>query len=382
MIITEPNGASSTGHSGNGYARITLLGIPYQNVFYSYHNETTLDVMMKDEVCNESINLPSKVDNKPVVSILPRAFYGNSCLRSIKIPKTVESIGSEAFSMASNLREVVFEQESLCNSIGNFAFSDTSLAKISIPSLVTSIGEWCFKSTALNYISFESPSHLESIPAGCFHGSDLASIYIPQSVKTFQRNAFSNSNIQSIDFNTTSQLELIDESCFSNSHIRSITIPDSVKIISNNAFERTFDLDRVTFGSGCLVEIIPQMCFLNSNINSIYISKKISSIGKNAFLNSAIQTVRFDALSICQNISEKSFFNTSLSSISLPPSVAIIGNYAFANCSRLQFVSYCSSTYQENRNIFDKSDMLKNVSVAYYFLFSTSEFANLETKLD
>ncbi|EAX98191.1 choline binding protein, putative [Trichomonas vaginalis G3] len=111
--------------------------------------------------------------------------------------------------------------------------------------------------------------------------------------------------------------------------------------------------------------------FSNTSIEIISIPSSVFSIGEKCFMNTLIKSAFFDIKSVCKNISEKSFFNTSLISISLPNSVAFIGNYAFAHCIYLKFVSYCSSVYQENKNIFDKSDLLLNVSVPNYYLHSS-----------
>lgn len=86
--IIEPNGTSSIGHFGDGYVRITLLAFKYQNIFYRNHSESTLSVLLKDQECNSSIYIPSYIDDKAVISILPGAFYRNTCLREVKIPKT------------------------------------------------------------------------------------------------------------------------------------------------------------------------------------------------------------------------------------------------------------------------------------------------------
>ena len=79
-----------------------------------------------------------------VTSIGEAAFSGSS-LTSITIPSSVTSIGNNAFINCTSLTSVTIQ--SGVTSIGNNAFLNcTSLTSITIPSSVTSIGQMAFAS--------------------------------------------------------------------------------------------------------------------------------------------------------------------------------------------------------------------------------------------
>ncbi|MDA9072647.1 leucine-rich repeat domain-containing protein, partial [bacterium] len=67
-------------------------------------------------------------------SIAAYAFFGATSLTSITIPASVESIGNNAFYLASALNTVTFKTGSQLTSIGERAFqSASSLTSITIP---------------------------------------------------------------------------------------------------------------------------------------------------------------------------------------------------------------------------------------------------------
>lgn len=105
------------------------------------------------------------------------AFKGCYNITSIKIPKSVTSIGGQAFIECSNLKTVTFEEGSQLQSIGDDAFNKcTSLTSITIPSGVTRIGGDAFYGcSSLPRIFI--PSSVTSIGSSAFKGCTILYIY-------------------------------------------------------------------------------------------------------------------------------------------------------------------------------------------------------------
>jgi hypothetical protein len=139
-------------------------------------------------------------------------FYGCSSLASVSIPSSVTSIGEDAFDGCSGLASVTIPIS--VTSIGAEAFRGcSSLTSVTIPYGVTSIGsetfENCYSLTSVNI-----PTSVNSIGEDAFYGcSGLTSLTIPSSVTSIGQEAF--------------------RAC---SSLTSVTIPNSVTSIGNYAF--------------------------------------------------------------------------------------------------------------------------------------------------
>ena len=150
------------------------------------------------------------------------AFYNCTSLASITIPDIVTSIGASAFSGCD------------------------SLTSITIPDSVTSIGASVFNScTSLKSITI--PDGVNKINYAAFYNcTSLTSITIPDSVTTIGNYAFLNCNkLESITipYGVTSIGNNAFDSCYS---LSSITIPDSVTTIGEYAFSYCSSLASIT----------------------------------------------------------------------------------------------------------------------------------------
>ena len=121
-------------------------------------------------------------------------------------------------------------------SIGGYAFRDCmDLVSITIPSSVTSIGEWAFCNTGLTSVTI--PNSITVLEKSIFNGCDyLTSVTIPSSVTCIGYKAFYRClSLASINIpnSVTSIGELAFWECRS---LTSITIPNSVTSIGAQAF--------------------------------------------------------------------------------------------------------------------------------------------------
>lgn len=129
------------------------------------------------------------MENVNIGALLSRAFYQKTSLTSVKLPKTLKTIGNSAFYDCSNLTTVT-----ICNSltsIGESAFHNCNLTSIIIPDNVTSIGAgafWACSSLTTITISNNITSIEECTFIQC---SSLTNVTIPDSVTSIGASAFS-----------------------------------------------------------------------------------------------------------------------------------------------------------------------------------------------
>ena len=127
-----------------------------------------------------------------VTSIGRTAFFRCTSLASITIPESVTSIGDSVFAN-SGITSIAIPNGVI--SIGNWAFENcTSLESVEIPDSVTSIGNGAFASCE-KLKSITLPSGLTSIETGVFQNcTALESIIIPARVMKIYAAAFANCN--------------------------------------------------------------------------------------------------------------------------------------------------------------------------------------------
>lgn len=212
-----------------------------------------------------SVELPSGLKEVP-----PFCFYECEKLRRIKIPSSVITIDSHAFTGCTSLEEVVFEENSSLLHIRHYAFSWCgSLNKIEIPDSVVSFGYHCFNQCfKLNNIKIP----FNTIYIGDFAFNDcnlfLTSLDLPLSLAYVGNFAFNNClklkalNIQSPNtffgcysfFNCKSleSLKFADSTRHIHlnnfngcTEIKTVVLPDSIEIIDGGAFWNCIKLNNI-----------------------------------------------------------------------------------------------------------------------------------------
>ena len=241
--------------------------------------------------------------------------FSNSALESIFIPKSVETIGYQAFDNA-NLASVTFEEDSNLHYIGQFSFSDNgNLEEFIIPKSVTDIANGFIgnQSPDAKYIDirFEEGSQLTELPDGIFTYAKINSIIIPNTITSLGNQLFYSSYIKSITFEEGSTITEIPSQCFSSASICTIELPDTIETIGDNAF---------------------YYCHaMNANVEeSIILPEGVKSIGYQAFYH--ISNINVNLPNSIETIGDMSFYNANLGgTLTLPSSLKTIGYQAFQN---------------------------------------------------
>ncbi len=195
-----------------------------------------------------------------ITSIGSEAFVGTA-LTSIEIPASVTTIGASAFAGCTTLTSVTFATDSQVNSIGASAFKGTGLTSITLPENVETLtlGASLFEGCA-NLTSVTLGKSVKAISVTMFlNCTSLASLTIPANVTTLGNEAFRGSGLTSITIPATVTkygnsmfkecLKLatvvyedgctrIESSTFTGcTALTSVTLPDTMTYIGMNAFE-------------------------------------------------------------------------------------------------------------------------------------------------
>lgn len=181
------------------------------------------------------LSIPPTYKSLPVVAIGPEAFKTTDSLRNITIPKSITSIGDDAFNGLIYLTDVRMEGDSI--TLGHRVFQNcTSLAKINMEK-VMSVGDFAFANcTSLKEIG--SIDQIKTIGASAF--ADCKSlIYIWHPNEGFEKageNAFKNVSLELFLDKITNIHEGAFEKIGLNANKDTFVIPYTVKSIGSNAF--------------------------------------------------------------------------------------------------------------------------------------------------
>ena len=309
----------------------------------------------------ETYDIPSEItiedtvmiggQNYYVTEIEDYAFENCTNLETVHLPVNLTAIGSGAFHNTgivdiytnSNLNNSAFvknmnieEEEgpkqtvstafpTTLTTIGGYAFGNTNLTSVTIPSTIINLGYGIFSGcNSLTTAVFQSGC--TEVESGMFsYCNNLTSVTLPSSVTTIEGDAFQYSGITSIDL---SYIQTVGDRAFESSHLTSVTIPAGLTSIGDDAFSKCQSLTSFTVASN----------------NSAY--KDVDGVlysgdGKtliNYPLNS--DATSYTVLSGTTTISNHAFrMATSLTEIILPNSLTEIGQEAFNHCTSLTAIT-------------------------------------------
>ena len=194
-----------------------------------------------------SIQLPNKLEN-----FWDNAFYGCKVLNNIVMPSTVKGIYNYVFEGCASLTNVTLNDG--CTTLGHHVFKNCSLATVTFPNTLNSIGIYAFESTKLNTVDLFN-TQITSLPEGCFYDCEqLSDVKLPIEFTSIGKNAFFKSSIASITFPPS--LQKIDDSAFQYAKLANVVIPTSCNTIGQGAFSDNANLTTVVInGVKCYLAV-------------------------------------------------------------------------------------------------------------------------------
>ena len=209
-----------------------------------------------------SIQLPNKLEY-----FWDSAFNGCTSLNTIVMPSTVKAIYNYVFQGCTSLSNVTLNEG--CTTLGHHVFKNSSLAAVTFPMTLGSIGEYAFEGTKLETVDL-SNTQIKKLPNGSFYNCEkLNDVKLPIELTDIGERAFYKSAIASITF--PSSLQKIDAWAFQYAKLTNVVIPTSCNTIGTAAFADNANLTTVVInGTKCY---LANEVFANcSNLKDVYIT--------------------------------------------------------------------------------------------------------------
>ena len=183
-----------------------------------------------------SIQLPNKLEY-----FWDSAFNGCTSLNTIVMPSTVKAIYNYVFQGCTSLSNVTLNEG--CTTLGHHVFKNSSLAAVTFPMTLGSIGEYAFEGTKLETVDL-SNTQIKKLPNGSFYNCEkLNDVKLPIELTDIGERAFYKSAIASITF--PSSLQKIDAWAFQNTKLTNVVIPTKTGHIGDGAFSDNAKLTTV-----------------------------------------------------------------------------------------------------------------------------------------
>ncbi len=272
---------------------------------------------------------------------------------TVTVGKEVTKIPAYMFSpydrsYIPNIVSVVFEDQSECTIIGNYAFYySSSLKNIVIAESVESIGYYAFYGcsglTAVNL-----PANLTYMGGYVFTScTGLTNLTIAEGAKVIGSYAFGGCSLLN-DVKIPASVTQIDGYAFYQcTSLTSITIPENVKSIGSYAFSGCTKLNEIYYNAVSIYDLSSSSNIFSGSGQSdiginVTIGKDVTNITKYLFYGaSCISRVVFEEGSKCESIGTYAFCNCdALAYVEIPSNIKKIEDYAFYGCNSLSEIYY------------------------------------------
>lgn len=308
----------------------------YSSYIYEYIADGE-EVKIKEYIGKDkNVKIPKSINGKKVTAIGACAFYGNTKIKSVTLPKGITTIEEYAFTGCKNL------------------------GKMQIPSTVTEFGKKALKSTSwLN--SKKKKSSLVIVNGILIDGSSCGkAVTIPKGVKKISSYAFANAKkLEAVKVqNGVKEIgSYAFEKC---SKLKSVQIPKSVNSFGSSAFDETTWLNNMR-KKNPLVIVNHVVVDGKSCKGEITIPEGVKVIGEGAFADYYYDDLDYAILPqvtdivISEGVTEiqsGAFYGcTKLKSIKLPDTINSIGDEAFFGCEVLEDLEIPENSLKLGENI-------------------------------
>lgn len=304
--------------------------------------------------------VPSEMQNNgksyKVVKIANYAFSKQKKIKKVSLPDTIESIGGYAFT-ESSLTEI--EIPSSVKEIGEYAFDDCKdLTKVEIPDGISKLSRHVF-SKCVSLESIKIPDGIKVIPSSAFAGCrSLKHIDLPHDLESIEDGAFGCcSSLSNVDVTRVGRLA--DNAFY-----------ESKCVVENKNY--------MSLGGGC------ELTYYHANGTNVELPDevyfdgklcKVISIGNAVFSESKIEKIKLPAY--LERIEMSAFSNCkSLTTVQIPSTLKEVGVMAFVSCSSLKEIDLPENTTIIKSKAFSGCENLERIAVPGVKEFGSRCFAN------
>lgn len=344
--LAEGGGSTGVSHAAIRYLNTDNKDI--QGLTYILYMDHTATVANYDNSTPDGvIDIPDTVtkDNidYTVTAIGDSAFESfptPTNVSSVFIPATVRSIGDSAFSYCNALTTVTFAEGSQLKSIGLAAFYGTEqlypkFKEIKIPDSVDTIGSGAFF-YCQNLERITLPSALQTLSSVTFYGcAALSEVTFPASLKTIESSVFDGCRNLS-EVKLPASLTAIQSSVFHRCSAKTVFYDGSLEQWNHI----TADNDVLGYSCPSLVMDDYTAQFISVRDDAYPPPKTVTITKYTGTESTVILPSTISSWPVTKVGEDALKDNTTITSVTIPDSVTEIGANAFADCTNLTSVNY------------------------------------------
>lgn len=283
-------------------------------------------------------------------------FFGSDFLTSVVMHGGITEIGAKAFKECYNLSSAPLV--SGLETVGDYAFCNSGLTSLTIPTTVTSLGKFAFCGTLIAAVTV--PANIKTVPEHCFFQCyELKNVTLANGVEYIETYAFAHSGpyerfvippsvvgINSYAFYCVERIEnfVFNATCYESD----LTYDEDnetgrFSYILNS--RKDIQIGKLTIGGS--VKYVPADLAYHANIGEVVLPSNVVAIGKSAF---DICTVG-KALVIPNSVKavyQYAFYGLTIPEITLPENLETVEELAFYEIEAETLYYNCKNCVFEN----------------------------------
>lgn len=310
------------------------------------------------------VNVPARIDGKPVVAVGKKAFGQTAGMRELVLPEGVTEIAESAFWGCTELERVALPQT--VRRIGESAFWDCrSLKELTLPDGLTQLETWLLRDcTGLRQVKL--PAALKTIGNRVFAGcAALEQAELPEGLRSIGEEAFAGC-VSLHEMEIPAGTSEIGRGAFGSCPTLTLLVPDGSRA---QAYAQQYGIPCRTAAAAFRTAVIRGGCEITAydgrdervTIPGRIDGKLVVRIGDRAFEKRVHVTEVLLPVSV-REIGEAAFSGcTALKRIVLPDRVSVVGKWAFRGCRSLQSMTLPDAVTELNDNVFNGCSGLTEV---------------------